>query len=414
MKNKKLILFEGEMIRPRGHHYDQLIENTLRYNKNAEIIWLLNKDFDLDNKYIPKKTKIFKEIISSDRKVNDIVSFMKVTKNILSNIVIIFYLLFKFKKKNYFIIKKIFFLPRYLPSFLKAIDKLNVKDSDLIIFQTARINDFDLGSDLNELFPKLKLFFRVMQLNKKKKFLKFCNILRKKKLASQLNRNFFIFVENKHQQIEIKKNTGINVKIFYNNLTFFEKRKISKKFTIGFVGETRIEKGFDKIPKLIMNINKLNINKKIDYIIQINNYPKNLITTIKKLEKLRQEFGNIKLIYGYIDFYKYRKILSKIDILPILHRENQLKFNGSGIVFSSIVNQIPIVISNKSKYVKNIFHYNSYLEAKNDEDYSNQIKKIILNYNFFKKNCIKQQKVFKTQLMNDPINIQVNKWSKIL
>ena len=163
-----------------------------------------------------------------------------------------------------------------------------------------------------------------------------------------------------------------------------------------------------------MNINKLNINKKIDYIIQINNYPKNLITTIKKLEKLRQEFGNIKLIYGYIDFYKYRKILSKIDILPILHRENQLKFNGSGIVFSSIVNQIPIVISNKSKYVKNIFHYNSYLEAKNDEDYSNQIKKIILNYNFFKKNCIKQQKVFKTQLMNDPINIQVNKWSKIL
>jgi hypothetical protein len=76
-------------------------------------------------------------------------------------------------------------------------------------------------------------------------------------------------------------------------------------------------------------------------------------------------------------------LLEKINIIPLLHELDQLKYCGSGIVFASIVNEIPVVIPKDALYVKKFFEFESFLEARDLTDYSKNIIHIIENFPFF-------------------------------
>ena len=117
-----------------------------------------------------------------------------------------------------------------------------------------------------------------------------------------------------------------------------------------------------------------------------------MIKTKEELQELAREFNNIKLINGYINFFEYREILKTIDIIPLLHELDQLKNCGSGIVFSSMVNEIPMVIPKNAIFVSSFFKYESFLEAKDINDYSQSIEKIIENYPKFLEKAKKQSK----------------------
>jgi hypothetical protein len=77
------------------------------------------------------------------------------------------------------------------------------------------------------------------------------------------------------------------------------------------------------------------------------------------------------------------------------------------LVFSSIVNEIPLIIPKNAIYVKNFFKYQSYLEADNIIDYSQSIIKIIENYEYYLGMAKKQSLVFKSNIKEDPINKRI-------
>ena len=178
------------------------------------------------------------------------------------------------------------------------------------------------------------------------------------------------------------------------------------KFTIGILGESRFDKGFYKLPDLIRSINSKAIDK-VQFIIQINNCPKNLLVIKNEIYSLSKEFKNIEIIEGYVSFFEYRKLLEKINIIPLLHELDQLKYCGSGIVFASIVNEIPVVIPKDALYVKKFFEFESFLEARDLTDYSKNIIHIIENFPFFLELAKKQSLSYKNKLNFDPLNNRI-------
>ena len=68
-KKKKLILVESEMVNPKGHFLNNLIETTYSFNKKFDVQWILNKNFTNEGTFLPK-IKIYKNIHSNIFKRN--------------------------------------------------------------------------------------------------------------------------------------------------------------------------------------------------------------------------------------------------------------------------------------------------------------------------------------------------------
>ena len=413
MQNReKIILFEGELKSGKGHHYDHIVENSFFYKNKGEIVWIVNKKFEKIKLFIPEFVKVFNIIDTGNRKVT-FKSFFSIFH--ILNISIInffksyFFLLFhiKFNKKLFsYLYKNFFSFPKYFSSFFSTFKNGTLKKGDKIIFQTARINDLELAYLLSLLDFDIEIHIRIIQLHRKKRLKKFINILNKFNDENKLFKSVFIYTETEFQKEEIKKLTGIEVEIFFNNLSFSKKNITDGEISIGILGESRYDKGFYKVPELIRYLND-NLNKKINFIIQINNYPQNLSKVKDELLDLSKKFKNIKLINGYMNYFEYREILKKINIIPLLHELDQLKYCGSGIVFSSIVNEIPMVIPKNAIYVKKFFKYNSYLEAENTYEYSKKIIEIVNNYPKFLECAKKQSYFYKDKLNKDFLNNRI-------
>ena len=86
---------------------------------------------------------------------------------------------------------------------------------------------------------------------------------------------------------------------------------------------------------------------------------------------------------------------------------DQLKNCGSGIVFSSMVNEIPMVIPKNARFVRSFFKYDSFLEAESIDDYSKSIEKIIDNYPKFLEMAKKQSKLYLNKLNHDFLNNRI-------
>ena len=411
-KEKKIILFEGELKGGKGHHYDHLVENSLYYQNKGKIFWVVNKKFKKDNLYIPKFVNIFNIIDSANRKItiDNIFSLPEILYFSIKNFFICNFLIFfkcKFSKHLFlYILKNLFIFPKYFSSFYKLLKYLDLREGDKIIFQTSRIDELDLSFLLILLNFKTQIHLRIIQLHRKKKLKKFLYLLKSLNDKKKLYQDIFLYTETEFQKEKIKKISNLDVDLFYNNLSFSEKKANKDKFTIGILGESRFDKGFYKIPDLITNLNE-RIYNKIEFIIQINNCPKNLLGVEKKIIEMSKKYKNITVIKNYINFFEYRDLLKNIDIIPLLHELDQLKNCGSGIVFSSMVNEIPMVIPKGAVFVKKFYKHISYIEADNINEYSEGIIKIISNYSKFLEISKKQSAEYKKKMHQDYLNNRI-------
>ena len=162
--------------------------------------------------------------------------------------------------------------------------------------------------------------------------------------------------------------------------SFYNRKLDIKNHTIGFIGEARVNKGFNKIPKFIEAIKIY--NKDINFIVQFSVSDDKTKDAIDQLRSLSLKYKNIQIINKYCDHDEYRKILRKITIMPLLYELEQIRL-GSGVLYSCVSHEIIPIIPNNSDYLKEIISPNSYLEANNLDSFVDNSLIIIKNYEKF-------------------------------
>ena len=174
------------------------------------------------------------------------------------------------------------------------------------------------------------------------------------------------------------------------------------------MGESRIDKGFSRLPNFINILSSKNIN--CDFIIQFSKkiYP-NTVQIKKQILDISEKNNNIKIIDGYIDFWDYREYLKKINIMPLMYDADKLNFVGSGLFYSCITNEIPIIIPTNSSLLNEYLTYNSFEKATSDEEYANSVQKIINNYEYYLKECKKFSNSYQKSINNDPLVLEINR-----
>ena len=116
----------------------------------------------------------------------------------------------------------------------------------------------------------------------------------------------------------------------------------------------------------------------------------------------------IKIINKYCDYKEYRDILKKIDIMPILHDPKHLTIGNSGVIYSCITYEIPVVIPEKCLHLKKILTFKSYEEAKDLEDFIDKIILISNNFNFYLKESKKLAINFKNTINDSALIKNLN------
>ena len=387
-KNTNLLLVESEMTRAKGHFLDYLIETSNYFKKNKNITWFLNKNFDSQGLFIPKYCNIKKIIISNNfkRKKNKLYYFSEEIFHFIFNFYNIFFFTFFFVKNP----KKLFFfykcllsnyliIPRYFKNFYLEYLKLNFNINDNIIFQSCRRKDIALVYFLSsiEYYNLPKIHLRIF-LPPNKRFKDFYFYLNK--IKNKLQKKIYLYTEDGFKKNMIS--TEIGDSSLVNTTTpifnFYERKFSPKKHVIGFIGEARINKGFNKIPELINILNKSDYV--FEFIVQYSGTNNETDETAIKLYELSQRFKNVKIIKKYCDYLEYRKILQEITIMPLMYTTDHMNNTNSGIVYSCISNEIIPIIPKDCEYLKKILIDNSFKEASSVESFAYNINVIKDDY----------------------------------
>ena len=410
MKKNKLVLIESEMLGPKGHFLDNLIETTKTFENKNKIYWLINKRFNDEGTYIPKNIKIIKTISSNSfkRKKNKLFYVLEEIFFFLKNLLeIIFYSFFFLKEKKFLkffnaLKSNFFILPRYFGSFYLEYNKLNLSKNDNIFFQTARRKDIALINFLikiDENHPKFHI--RVM-LPPKIKFKGFFYYLNQ--LKSEMdNKRVFVYTWSEYNFKYFKKNSISKIGIYKSNIpwSFYKRNNLRKKLVIGFVGDARKARGFQHLPKIINILKKNKI--RFNYIIQYSKISDDLLDVKKELFKLSEKDNNIFILEKYCDYKEFRNILKKIHIMPIIHSAEEINKITSGTMYSCISNEIVTIIPKGTNFMNNIMKYKSYEKAGNLDDYARKIVKVSENYKFYLKNVKLNSLLLKSVLEKDPL-----------
>ena len=409
--NTNLLLVESEMVKAKGHFLDYLIETSNFFKKNKKITWFLNNNFNSQNLYLPDFCDI-RNIIKSNkfkRKNNKFFYFIEEIYFFVLNFYHIIFFSFYFIKQtskliSFYecLIKNYFIIPRYFKSFYLEYVKLDFNLYDNIFFQSCRRKDIALVYFLANIeknnLPKIHL--RVF-LPPNKRFKDFYFYLNK--LKTNLQRNIFLYTEDGYKKDLMSKEIGNPDLVNTTTPIFnFYKRNISeKKHVIGFIGEARANKGFNKIPKLIEILNK-KINN-FEYIIQFSGINDEVKLASEKLFELSKQNKNIKIVNKYCDYKEYRKILENITIMPFMYDPEHMNNTNSGIIYSCVSNEIIPILPLNCDYLKKILSTNSFLEADNIDSFANKINDIADNYNFFLNNAKISSKNFSSIINNGEI-----------
>jgi hypothetical protein len=405
-----LFLFEAELKKARGHHLDHLIETSIFFKKK-KITWITNKNFKYNKYFIPSNVKILKKInaesINFDSKYSFLNNFFLLINLGLKNI---YYIIkFLFNNKYFFIAFKLnnFLLPKYFGTFYKSFNVFKFTKYDNLIVQSARINDIELFSFCAILFSNFpKIHFKILVMHKKRKIVKIFKIINFLKKKKFLNKKIYFYVENYNQKKEFYKNKIRNVSVFKGIYSFSTKNNIKKTHIIGFLGDSRKDKGFEKLPKLISLLNKSEFD--FNYYIQITNLEEELEETKKELVYIAKNSNKIKIFYNYLDFFEYRKLLKKITIYPILHDPNRISNVASGIFFSCITNEIPMILPKDSKNLRKFLKFQSCLMSHNIDSYKNNIIEIAQNYSYYLAEAKNESKNYKQQLLKNEFIKNIN------
>jgi hypothetical protein len=385
----KILLFEPLATGEAGHGLDNLLEDAEVFKKNYKIIAFVNKNFN-KNIITPTYIELFK-ICKTDHKgrLFNLLPF-------IMNFIFLIKFLIKNKKSLLFIkafIKNFLTFPYYFFSCYKEYFSCYLSQNDQIVIESCRNKDIELLyflSCLDKNFPAVHI--KVRYPPKKKKLKNF--FFYAKKFKEKLGDRFNIYTEVENINNITQKNLEFKIKHFTQPYTFYSRNNVNKTLTLGFLGESRNEKGFNKLPELLSSIYKNNYD--INFIIQIssNIYP-DTIDSRKKILELSKQYNKIKILNGYLDFYGWRDTLKKIDIMPILYDKDYVEKIGSGLFYSCIAHEIPLIIPDGSRSLIKFLKYQCYLEANNLDDYVNKILKLYKNYDFYLIEAKKQSTYYK-------------------
>ena len=409
-KKNKLVLVESEMLGPKGHFLDNLIETTKTFENKNKIYWLINKRFNDEGTYVPKNIRIIKSISGNyfKRKEKKLFYILEEIFLFVKNIYeIIFYSFLFLKEKNfkrYFKALKsnFFIIPRYFGSFYKQYKKLNLSKNDNLFFQTARRKDMALVNFLIKIDKNHPKFHIRVMLPPKIKFKGFFFYLNQ--LKSEMdNKRIFVYAWSEYNYNYFRKNSISKKGIYKSNIpwSFYKRKKIRKKLVVGFMGDARRARGFQFLPKII-NILKKN-KYKFNYIIQYSKISDDLLNVKKELINLSKKDKNIYILEKYCDYKEFRNILKKIDIMPIIHSAKEINKITSGTMYSCVSNEIATVIPEGTNFMRDIMKYKSYEKAKNLEDFAKKIIKISKKYKFYLRNVKQNSLVLKKILEKDPL-----------
>jgi len=414
---KKILLVESEMLKPQGHFLDYLIETSNFFKSDHIIIWFLNKNFNSKNFELPGFCSI-KKIIKSNFfhiKKNKILYFFEEIFFFITNIFnIFFFTIFFLKSINKLLIfykllfNNFFIIPKYFKSFYLNYLKQNFNSNDHIIFQSCRRKDLALIYFLSNLEKKSlpKIHIRVFHLpNKRFKGFYFYIGLLKNKIK---DKKILIYTEMGFKYNYLKNDVDKNILINHTKpiFSFYNREIIPKKQVIGFVGEARANKGFNKIPQLITKINKLVSNAEI--IVHATDVTDETKKSFDEIIKLSQIHKNIKLINKYCDYSEYRSLLSRITIMPLLYDLDQIN-TGSGILYSCVSHEIIPIVPSNLNYLGDILVERSFLTADNIDNFCNKISDVIKNYSDFILNIKESSKKLKKSINEDPLILNILK-----
>ena len=394
INNRKIIFFEPEMQGGMGHHMDNLIESSIYFKKFGKIIWITNKSFNEQNLFVPKFVQRLNLIETFESK-NFLSKIIKLVKDIAYNFIFIIINLRikKFKNIPSTLKNNFFTFPEYFQSFSKFLKLHDVSNDDLIIVQSCRPKDIELMHFALNVFPTFpKVILRVLYPPKRKKLKNFFYFFNNLQNNPNTKNKIKIFTEVDSVKNIIENELKIKINNFSQIYTFFN-RKNNNELVTGFLGESRIDKGFDKLPKFIENLNQK--NEGVKFIIQFSK-KKYLETELfkDKIINLAKKNKNISIFNGYLDFFEYRNLLKKITIMPIFYTLDQINNLGSGLFYSCITHEIPMVIPKGSDQFKKYLLTNNYLEADNEYDYIKQIITIHENYDYFLNESKKLSKIY--------------------
>ena len=95
--------------------------------------------------------------------------------------------------------------------------------------------------------------------------------------------------------------------------------------------------------------------------------------------------------------------------MPLMYDADKLNFVGSGLFYSCITNEIPIIIPTNTNLLNEYLIFNSYEKANTDEEYANSVLKIINNYEYYLNECKKFSNSYKDKIIKDPLVFEINK-----
>ena len=417
MKNK-LLLLETEMVGPGGHYLDNVIESYYYFRNNLHIQCLLNKKFNPQGTFIPSELQLIKilnsNIFKKEKNKFLYLSFeiFSLLKRFIFTILLIPFFLFHKNFKNYLnaIISNKFIIPKYFTEVFFFLKKNKYSRNDHIFFQTTRNKHIALANFIARIDDNLpNIHLRILYTpSSKKKFTGFYYYLdqikpylsnKKISLYSLTDKNIKIFNDKINSKIGIFK-TNIPW-VFYN------REKKDNSITVGYMGDARESRGFNLLPDLINKL--IDKNENLNFLIQFSKTSSNSTSiTSKNLFKMAENNSKIKILKTYLDYADFRNTLQKIDIMPILHNNEEINNGNPSTIYSSITHEIPMVLPQNLNYMKEVMVHKSFEIADNLDGVVTQTLKIANDYNSYLNAAKINSKLLFEIFENDPLKKNIN------
>ena len=417
MKNK-LLLLETEMLGPGGHYLDNVIESYYYFRNNLQIQCLLNKKFNPQGTFIPSELQLIKilnsNIFKKEKNKFLYLSFeiFSLLKRFIFTILLIPFFLFHKNFKNYLnaIISNNFIIPKYFAEIFFFLKKNKYSKNDHIFFQTTRNKHIALANFIARIDDNLpNIHLRILYTpSSKKKFTGFYYYLnqikpylsnRKISLYSLTDKNIKIFNEKINSKIGIFK-TNIPW-VFYN------REKKDDSITVGYMGDARESRGFNLLPDLINKL--IDRNENLNFLIQFSKTSSNSTSiTSENLFKMAENNPKIKILKTYLDYADFRNTLQKIDIMPILHNNEEINNGNPSTIYSSITHEIPMVLPQNLNYMNEVMVHKSFEIADNLDGVVTQTLKIANDYNRYLNAAKINSKLLFEIFENDPLKKNIN------
>jgi len=417
MKNK-LLLLETEMVGPGGHYLDNVIESYYYFRNNLQIQCLLNKKFNPQGTFIPSELQLIKILNSNIFKKEKnkflylLFEIFSLLKRFILTILLIPFFLFHKNFKNYLnaIISNNFIIPKYFAEIFFFLKKNKYSKNDHIFFQTTRNKHIALANFIARIDDNLpNIHLRILYTpSSKKKFTGFYYYLnqikpylsnKKISLYSLTDKNIKIFNEKINSKIGIFK-TNIPW-VFYN------REKKDDSITVGYMGDARESRGFNLLPDLINKL--IDRNENLNFLIQFSKTSSNSTSiTSENLFKMAENNPKIKILKTYLDYADFRNTLQKIDIMPILHNNEEINNGNPSTIYSSITHEIPMVLPQNLNYMKDVMVNKSFEIADNLDGVVTQTLKIANDYNRYLNAAKINSKLLFEIFENDPLKKNIN------